>query len=275
MTTKQNHLKIETYHEKKFGIDIVNKYIIIVGTIKSEINSMLIIKKMIILTLILILTWAGVAAAQDFEYRKNLVKIKGNTGGSGVIVKYKGYLLVLTCSHVINGQRTLPFETSNGKTERAFVLYDDKEWDFAILSATGLRDLAWCELITRDIPFKKGAPLYICGWGPQLKNFKIQSGTLLKYTRHPNRRGQTTGDFLMCEVDPRYGDSGGPIYNKDGRLVGLVSTRDGMNHGFGPWAGRIGIGLNKALEPFLAKKQVDMPSKTPIQNEDCEKPGGT
>ncbi len=238
--------------------------------------------KKILIALIMILIWVGVANSQNFEYRKNLVKIRGNTGGSGVIVKYGGYLLVLTCSHVVNGQRSLNFETFEGKTERAFVLYDDKEWDYAVLSATGLKALGYCEVKTRDTaPFKSGDLLYICGWGPQLQNFKIQSGTLIKYTRHPNRRGQTTGDFLMCQVDPRYGDSGGPIYNEEGKLVGLVSVRDGMNHGFGPWIGRIGIGMNKALEPYLAKKKAKSPSpqvpKIPIQDqdEDCEKPGGT
>jgi hypothetical protein len=142
-----------------------------------------------------------------------------NGQGSGVIVTRDGY--VLTGGHVIAGQagRECTLTFSDGKTVKAKALYtnssvdsglikiieDDKEWPFVEMGhSADLKPGDWC--IARGHPggYKKG------------RDPVVRLGRITK-------PGDTA---LVHDCALVGGDSGGPLFDINGRVIGIESRID-------------------------------------------------
>lgn len=152
--------------------------------------------------------------------------------GSGVIVRADGY--VLTNHHVIDGAEQVDVELTDGRSFKATVVGSDAASDLAVLKIAGATNLHTLPLgdsdvvAVGDVVLAVGNPL---GVG-QTVTMGIVSA-----------KGRATGgtsfeDFIQTDAPINQGNSGGPLVNVDGELVGINSQI------LSPTGGNIGIGFS-------------------------------
>jgi Do/DeqQ family serine protease len=152
--------------------------------------------------------------------------------GSGVIVREDGY--VLTNHHVVDGAEDIRVELSDRRTLKARIVGSDPPSDLAVLKvdASGLPAMRLGDsdaVRVGDVVLALGNPM---GVG-QTVTMGIVSAT-----------GRATGlgdgsfeDFLQTDAPINQGNSGGPLVNTRGELVGINSQI------LSPSGGNIGIGF--------------------------------
>ena len=147
--------------------------------------------------------------------------------GSGTLVRWHGKLVVLTARHVIKDARRIIVELCTRKTHYAKVLMVDATWDCAVLELTGKPkgvEPAEIEFGPQALQ-RDGDRLESCGYGPDGK-LACNTGLFKGY----RRSGQTPNgpdDWMVISGHARGGDSGGGVFNRRGRLVGVLWGTDG------------------------------------------------
>jgi hypothetical protein len=141
----------------------------------------------------------------------------GTSYGSGSLVARKGsYGIVVTNWHVVrdvDGEILVTFP--GGFRSTATILRTDRTWDLAAL-------LVWSPKTVLPIPFARelprpGDPLAIAGYGSG--SFLAVAGTCKQYVA-PG--ANLPSEMIELSAVARQGDSGGPILNQDGELVGVL-----------------------------------------------------
>jgi serine protease Do len=143
----------------------------------------------------------------------------GSAAGSGVIVKKDGSPYVLTAGHIsgkpdreatiiLPDGKHLKGETlgSNKSIDSGLIRITDKgEFPFVeIGDASKLKDGAWCLALGHPEGFRRGRT-------PVLR--------LGRYLGHPSRNSK----FLRTDCALVGGDSGGPLFDLDGKVIGIHS----------------------------------------------------
>ena len=162
-----------------------------------------------------------------------VVRIKGeiNRGhvyGSGVVICWRGRPIVITAAHVVRqcAGRVVYWATPSHRRWIPFVAVKYQTgWDVAfcevaLQDATDLPavEIAWGP----DATPAKGAMLESVGWGPDA-TLLVNSGVAVGY-RSP-RIGERP-DWLDLSGRARLGDSGGPVFDTNGHLVGILWGTD-------------------------------------------------
>lgn len=182
------------------------------------------------------------------EAAKNAVEIlfpEGNgsaSKGSGV---YLGERLVATAYHVPRGTSGNGYVNfRDGVRMSCRVIMTDKQWDQAIVELEKEHPtLQGVEFATKNP--RAGDMLYSSGFG---KGFRIFGG---KMTGEWFSTGNTpTTDWFHHESPAIPGDSGGPVFNEVGQLVGCLWGTDGI-HTTATGTGRFNVFV-KPLFPRLA-----------------------
>lgn len=166
----------------------------------------------------------GQRGQQDDERR-------AESGGSGVLISADGE--ILTNNHVIEGYRgasdnTLEVKTSNGRTYKAKVLGRDKELDIALV-----------KIEASHLPFAKlgdSDAMRIGEWVVAIGNPLGLDHTVTAGIISAKGRTVTTGisSFLQTDAAINRGNSGGPLLNLRGEVIGIntMIRADGQNIGF-------------------------------------------
>ena len=173
--------------------------------------------------------------------------------GSGVVVREDGY--ILTNHHVIDGAEDIRVELSDRRSLKARVIGSDAPSDLAVLKVdtAGLPAMRLGnsdQVRVGDVVLALGNPM---GVG-QTVTMGIVSAT-----------GRATGlgdgsfeDFLQTDAPINHGNSGGPLVNTRGELVGINSQI------LSPSGGNIGIGFaipanmaRSVMESLIANGRVD------------------
>ena len=166
----------------------------------------------------------GQRGQQDDERR-------AESGGSGVIISADGE--ILTNNHVIEGPRgaldnTLEVKTSDGKSYKAKVLGRDKELDIALV-----------KIEANHLPFAKlgdSDAMRIGEWVVAIGNPLGLDHTVTAGIISAKGRTVTTGisSFLQTDAAINRGNSGGPLLNLHGEIIGIntMIRADGQNIGF-------------------------------------------
>jgi S1-C subfamily serine protease len=160
--------------------------------------------------------------------------------GSGVLVEASGTTgIVLTNWHVVRSHRHgISVSWPDGSTSPAKVLASDELWDLAALVVQ--KPAVEPVTITASAP-RLGDTLTIAGYGPAGKYLE-QSGPVTDYLSPVKN---TTRQFVEIRASARQGDSGGPMFNADGELAGvLFGQRDGRT--VGPCSTRVSAFLATA-----------------------------
>jgi len=145
-------------------------------------------------------------------------------GGTGFLVDAKGYLV--TNAHVIKGAKTIIVQ-SRGQEFKAAVVKIDAERDLAILK---IEDTDFKPFASLPYGFKKsGADL-----GEQIFTLGFPRDEIVYGEGYMSASTGYNGDTMSCQiaVAANPGNSGGPVFNKNGEVVGILSTRQLQAQGF-------------------------------------------
>ena len=138
--------------------------------------------------------------------------------GTGVVVRSD---LVVTNHHVVKGRRekgnqVIEIVFPDAAREHSTVIKEDTVWD---LAAIRLNKLSRVPLrITKTIP-KCGERLHTGGYGGDANRWRNFSGELLGYSWPKN---ELRAGWIRIGGNARFGDSGGPVVNDAGELVGIL-----------------------------------------------------
>lgn len=145
--------------------------------------------------------------------------------GSGFVVDQAGY--ILTNHHVVDGVGKIDVTTSDGRRLEAEVVGIDPPTDLALLKvdATDLMPIRWGnseQIVVGSPVWAVGSPFGL----QQTVTFGIISGKHrvdLHGTRYESsvRAGTAYGDLMQSDVALNPGNSGGPLVNSMGDVIGV------------------------------------------------------
>jgi len=142
--------------------------------------------------------------------------------GSGTLVHDDGRrAVVLSCAHLFReGTGQVHVHLRDGRTLAAIPKAIDMTWDLSALEidSPGIAPID----LAATVPLP-GQRLQSCGFGPN-GVYQCNTGTVQGYTRASNTQ---TCETLCLTGSARDGDSGGPVLNLQGELVGVLWGTDG------------------------------------------------
>lgn len=157
------------------------------------------------------------------QVRPSIVKIEGE--GCDSIVEGSGFVagdnVVVTNAHVVAGVKQ-PFVLDQRGKHGANVVLFNPDLDIAILRA---ENLAGKPLPIDVLPAKNNTPTVVLGY-PSGAGFTAKPGVILDsfkaQGRNIHNQGQTVREVYSVKTDITHGNSGGPMIDKDGEVIGVV-----------------------------------------------------
>ncbi len=158
---------------------------------------------------------------------------RGTALGSGFIVSADGY--VVTNNHVIADAEQIEIELRSGEKLPATIVGTDKRTDIAVLKIESDTPLPFVTFGNSD-EMRVGDWVLAIG-NPLGQGFSVSAGIV-------SARGRTLSgsydDFIQTDAAINRGNSGGPLFNMKGEVVGVNTAI------LSPSGGSIGIGFSMA-----------------------------
>jgi S1-C subfamily serine protease len=184
------------------------------------------------------------------------------TGGTSFLIDVKGYLI--TNAHVIKGATNIAVQNSNGKDFRVKLVYSDVAKDLAILKIddTSFKAPSSIPYSIKKTSAEIAEPIYTLGF-PR-NDIVYGEGYLAAKTGF-------NGDTLTCQIAiaANPGNSGGPILNNKGEVIGVLSAKQISAEGvvFATQSKYIYNAL-KELQKDTAYLNIKLPLTSSIKNMD-------
>ncbi len=181
------------------------------------------------------------------------LKIDSQTGevqafvglGSGTIVNSNGYIITNRHVVLINDDRTGALSIAKS----AYVMLSDKrEFKAQVLGVDEKTDIAVLKINEKNLPFARFADSDKCRVGdivfaignPLGVGMTVTSGVVSGLSRSDTGVGLAYQDFIQTDAAINSGNSGGPLIDFEGRIIGMntmIRTASGQG-------GNIGIGFS-------------------------------
>ena len=153
--------------------------------------------------------------------------------GSGFVISEDGY--VVTNNHVIEGADEILIEFFSGEELPAKVIGTDPKTDIALLKVETDQPLPF-------VPFGNSDESRVGDWviamgNPLGQGFSVSAGIVSARNR---ALSGTYDDYIQTDAAINRGNSGGPLFNMDGEVIGVNTAI------LSPNGGSIGIGFSMA-----------------------------
>ncbi|HHN66934.1 MAG TPA: Do family serine endopeptidase [Thermopetrobacter sp.] len=167
----------------------------------------------------------------------------GRAVGSGFFISPDGY--IVTNHHVIRHAEKVRIKTHDGKTYDAEVIGSDPKTDLALLRVKGAKGRSFPHVAFADKEPRVGEWVVAVG-NPFGFGGSVTTGIV-------SAKGRQIGigpydDLLQIDAPINKGNSGGPAFNLDGKVIGVNTAI------FSPTGGSVGIGF--AIPASVAKEIV-------------------
>ncbi len=162
--------------------------------------------------------------------------------GSGFVISEDGY--VVTNNHVIEGADEIQIEFFDGEEIKAEVVGTDPNTDIALLKVKAEKPLAFVSFGDSDLS-RVGDWVMAMG-NPLGQGFSASVGIVSARNR---ALSGTYDDYIQTDAAINRGNSGGPLFNMDGEVIGVNTAI------LSPNGGSIGIGFSMASN--VVSKVVD------------------
>jgi putative serine protease PepD len=214
---------------------------------------------------------AVVAKVMPSVVQVNVVLNNGEGIGSGVIIDSNGK--ILTNNHVVADATSITVTLSDGRTVDASVVGTDPSSDLAVIQAKGVSGLTAATFANSD-DVKVGDEVIAIGSPGGLQGTvttgivsaldrkvtvsesENQGQSQFPYTQQEQQGGNTTSyQAIQTDASINQGNSGGPLFNTSGQVVGINSAMYSPVTGQDGSAGSVGIGFS--IPSNQAQKVID------------------
>jgi serine protease Do len=162
--------------------------------------------------------------------------------GSGFVISEDGY--IVTNNHVIEGADQITIEFFSGKKLEAKLVGTDPKTDIALLKVEAGEPLPFVTFGNSDL-MRVGDWVMAMG-NPLGQGFSVSAGIVSARNRE---QGGAYDDFIQTDAAINRGNSGGPLFNMDGQVIGVNTSI------LSPNGGSIGIGFS--MSSNVVSKVVD------------------
>lgn len=154
-------------------------------------------------------------------------------GSGAVVADSLGTRYVLTAAHIFrDGRGEIAAQTTDGRIFPAALVLASEECDVALLRVDLPEDVPTLT-VSASWP-RQGETVWRAGFGPD-ETLKESSGAVKGYVKTDRCEAYET---LKIDGPARQGDSGGPVYNAAGEIVGVVWGTDGVD-AYATYCGRV------------------------------------
>ena len=142
--------------------------------------------------------------------------------GSGVVISADGY--ILTCHHVVDGATSIKVTLNSGVKYEATLVGSDDDSDLAVIKIEPTDDLVYAEqgcsadLLVGECIVAIGNPLGKLGG-------TVTDGIISATERNIKMSDGTVMTLLQTNAAINSGNSGGGLFNLDGKLIGIVNAK--------------------------------------------------
>ena len=181
------------------------------------------------------------------EYRRVPEQLAGE--GSGVIIDERGY--IITSYHVVEDVEWIEIVLNDGTKLPATEIGHDKATDLAVLKISD-ESMTFPAVEFGDSDALRIGDMVIAIGSP----FSLQSSVTVGHVSQKGRRMQVLPyeDFIQTDVAINEGNSGGPLIDVDGRLVGINAAilTEAQSEGIG-----IAFAIPSNLTMAIAKSLIE------------------
>ncbi|QDL93732.1 DegQ family serine endoprotease [Paroceanicella profunda] len=179
---------------------------------------------------------------KNFRDRQRQSPERATALGSGFIISADGY--IVTNNHVIESADEISIELFSGKNLDAKLIGTDPKTDIALLKVESDEPLPFVNFGDSDLA-RVGDWVMAIG-NPLGQGFSVTAGIVS--ARNRSLRG-SYDDFIQTDAAINRGNSGGPLFNMDGQVIGVNTAI------LSPNGGSIGIGFS--MSSNVVKNVVD------------------
>ena len=150
--------------------------------------------------------------------------------GSGFVISADGY--IVTNNHVIENADTIEVTFSDGRTLDAKIIGRDRDSDIAVLKVTSRAALPFVDLADSD---KAEVGDWVIAIGNPLGFGGSVSAGIISATGRDLNTGRSD-NFIQTDAAINQGNSGGPLFNLNGQVVGVntaIISQSGGSIGLG------------------------------------------
>ncbi|TNE58238.1 MAG: DegQ family serine endoprotease [Alphaproteobacteria bacterium] len=152
--------------------------------------------------------------------------------GSGFVIDPSG--LVVTNFHVIDGASDITVNLSDGRKLKAQVVGTDAKTDIALLKVSPKGSLPYVELGTSE---KARVGDWVIAIGNPFGLGGTVTAGIISARHREIGRGSPYSDFIQTDASINQGNSGGPLFDLSGRVIGVNTAI------YSPTGGSVGIGF--------------------------------
>lgn len=182
--------------------------------------------------------------------------VRAAGAGSGMILTADGY--ILTNNHVIEDADSVEIITSDDETYDAEVISTDPDADLAILKAEGVNDLRPV-LLGDSGAVRPGQDVFAIGNALGQYPNSVTKGIVSGVGRPIVASGlrgnlQSFEDLIQTDAAINQGNSGGPLVNAVGQVIGVNTAVAGQAQNIG-----FSVPINRALELIADVPEISLP----------------
>lgn len=150
--------------------------------------------------------------------------------GSGVLVSHDCH--ILTAAHVVAGNSEILVKTQDGKMRKATVLFSEANADIALLKLETPDSSLFHATLGDSDKLVVGQNIYAIGSPYGMEN-SFSSGIISAFRGFNKIYDGTVGvEFIQTDAAINSGNSGGPLFNSAGEVVGIASSILTVSGGF-------------------------------------------